>query len=389
MLKKQILHIIISFTILLLVASCTKLTGENQFTKKLEAPAFVAELYGNNMQTIAINHPEGAHISWMGFIQSNDYKYFKISKVQVGSSTVVQDGVEKDGELFTASSNVIIEDVSIAGTSTGTNEFVDGSINVAGSQDLKVSIDYSPLLAIEAEDAPHEAYLIINYDTPQVGSLRLKLEGYTKGVKAEKCTQDPSTMELFEYQVKGGAFDLYFCSGEVANTNQNNTPADSSDPDYRGAATNIASVPMTDPTITFYKADDETVCVLTSPTPSIPDFVLPIPPGLAPIESMDISLTEGSFAECPLDADGNIYCDANILIDALVSLTGMTLTNQAFTAEDLVTTDCPDFGAISGSGAFGDDEFNLIFMGKTLSDMNTEEYNIVDALIVAEISLEK
>ncbi|EKD52107.1 MAG: hypothetical protein ACD_62C00114G0002 [uncultured bacterium] len=349
----------------------------------------MAELYGFTSQTLSINHPDGGHIAWLGFIESNDYNYFKITKVQVGSTTIVSDGSEIDGELYTASSNSIISDIDVnAGESSG-YEYSNGSISVAGSADLKITIQYSPLMAIESEDQPHEAYLIINYDSPQVGSTRLKLEGVTKGAKAEKCTQDPSTMEVIEYKIKNSAFDMYFCSAEVAKKNQNNTPQDTADPGYHGASTNIVSIPMDSDAFTFYQVDDETVCVLSDPTPTISPFVLPIPEGLAPITTMDISLTEGSYAECSLDVDGNILCPANILVDALVSLSGMTLTNTGFAAEDLVTTDCPDFGAISGSGAFGDAEMNLIFMGKTLSDMNTEEYHIVDSLIVANIGLEQ
>jgi len=156
-----------------------------------------------------------------------------------------------------------------------------------------------------------------------------------------------------------------------------------------GASTNLASIELTSPLITFYKVDEETVCILSEPEPSVPSFVLPVPEGLAPITEMDISMVVGSFAECSLDGDGNILCDANIQIDALTSLSDFTLTNQSFTAEDMVTDDCPDFGAISGSGAFGDDSLTLILTGTTLSDQNTEEYNIVDALIVSVIELEK
>lgn len=359
---------------------CSKLRPEDQFTNKVAAPNFVAQLYGSNKQTISVSHPKGGHIAWMGFIQSNDYKYFKITKVTLGSQTIVEDGVETDGELFTASSNTQIEDIDVDQTTSGSTEFVDGSITVAGSNDLQITIEYSPLIAIESEDVPHEAYLIINYDAPEVGSMRIALNGYTRGMKSEKCTQAASTMDVISYTVVGSAFDLFFCSQEVAKVGQNNDAT-------HGASTNLTSIPFPDNVITFFQPDDETVCLLTQPEPSVSPFTLPIPEGLAPITSMDIEMSEGSYAECSLDEAGTILCDANVMIDALVSLSGFTLTNGAFTAEDLVTADCPDFGAISGSGAFGDDELTLIFTGRTLSDMNTEEYNIVDSLIVAEIKL--
>ena len=370
--------------------ACGSLTSsEDQFTKKIEAPAFVSELYGDSTQTLSVAHSADGHISWMGFVQSQEYSYFEITQVQVGSSTVVKDGSETDGEIFTASSNSIIEDITVGSTSGTSNEYVDGSINLAGGSDLKISVKYSPLKAIDEESEPHVAYLLINYDTPQVGSVRIKIEGYTQGVKSEKCTQDTSTMEMFEYNVVGDAFDLYFCSSEVAKFDQNNTTQDSADPDYHGSSTNLAQIDYPDP-IVFYKVDDETVCVLSESDPStIPGFTLPIPEGLAPIDTMDISLVDGSYAECTLDGDQNIFCDSNIQIDALVSLSGFSMGNQTFAAEDLVTDDCPDFGEISGSGLFGEDSMNLILTGYTLSDQNTQEYNIVDSLIVAEIPLEK
>lgn len=369
-------------------AQCSSLRGEEQFTNKVVASSFVSELYGTTTQTITINHNEASEISWMGFIQSNNYKYFKITKVQAGSTTIVEDGQSIDGTEYVANSNALIQNFSVNASSSNSSGFANGSINTGSEGALRVTIQYSPLQAIEAEENPHEAYLIVSYKSPRPGSMRVRLRGFTQGVKDEKCTQAVSTMELFEYKVKNSAFDLFFCSAQVPRFDQSNTPTDSSDPGYHGRNTNVASISLPRDTIQFYKVDEETVCLLSEPEPSIPDFVLPIPDGLAPIETMDISMVEGSFAECSLDADGNIYCDESVLIDALVSLSGFTLSNGTFTAEDLVTDDCPDFGPIAGSGAFGDSEMSLILTGRTLSDQNTEDYNIVDSLIVAEIELE-
>lgn len=385
--RNSVINFLAFLGILFGVLQCSALRPDDQFTNKVVAPNFVSELYGTTSHTVSVSHPKGGHISWIGFLQSNDYKYFKVTKIKVGSKTIIEDGMENNGEVFTASSNSLIEDINVDPTTPSSTGFVDGSINVAGSTDMQITIQYSPLIAIESDESPHEAFLIINYDAPNVGSMRVALNGFTKGMKAEKCTQAISTMEAIPYTVTGSAFDLYFCSKEVANKGQNNTVLDSTDPNYRGESTNLTSIPFPDDVITFYQVDDETVCLLTGTEPSINPFVLPIPEGLAPITSMDIAMSEGSFAECSLDAEGKILCDSNILIDALVSLSGFTLTNGSFTADDLKTADCPDFGAISGSGAFGEDEISLIFKGTTLSDINTEEYNIVDALIVAEIKL--
>lgn len=371
------------------VFSCASFDQQDQFTKKLESSAFVAELYGSSTKTLSINHPDGGHISWMGFVQSNDYDYFKVTKVQVGSETIVEDGEEIAGQTYTASPNAVIKDVTIAASSSDSTDYADGAISVVGSDDFKLTIQYSPLQAIQAENEPHEAYLLINYDAPKLGSLRLKLAGYTQGMKEDKCTQAVSTMDVIAYSVVGSAFDLYFCGAEVANVGQDNTTKDTSDPDYHGASTNLETIPLTDNVITFYQVDAETVCVLSEPDPTFPDFVLPIPEGLAPIQTMDISMADGSYAECTLDESGNILCDENIQIDALVTLSGLSLSSEGFTAEELVTSDCPDFGAISGSGAFGDDALTLVLTGRTLSDMNTEAYNIVDSLMVGVIELER
>jgi hypothetical protein len=378
-------HLRYFIVLALLVTSCSMFSEDASFTKKMNSPAFVSELYGCTTQVLAVSHDEASYIEWMGFIQSNDYSYYKILKVVSGSKTIVSDG--KDD--YTANSNSIIEDFSVSETSSTENEYTDGSISVAGSVDLQVTVEYCPLIAPEDEEDTHEANLVINYSEPDSGSVRIALNGYVQGTKDEKCTQNVSTMEAIEYEVKGGAFDLYFCSKQVALFDQNNTPESSSDPDYHGDSTNLGSIELSDPIITFYQVDDETVCLLSEPEPSIPDFILPIPKGIAPIDTMDISMEAGSYAECSLDGDGNIYCDENILIDALVSMSGFSISNQTFTASDLETSDCPDFGEISGSGVFGDSELTLILQGTVLSDQNSEEYEIVDGLVVSVIELEK
>jgi len=371
------------------LSSCSSLDKDRQYTNKVVAPNFVSELYGTSTQTISVAHPEGGHISWMGFLQSNDYKYFQIVKVQVGSQTVVEDGKEINGETFSASSNAVVENVEVGKTEKTDTGFVNGNVSVSGSSDLKITIRYSPLIAIKAEKKPHDAYLIINYDKPKVGSLRIRLAGFTQGVKADKCTQAVSTMDVIEYNIVNSNFDLYFCGAEVGKVGQNNTPQDPSDPNFHGTSTNLASIPVTDPVVTFYQVDDETVCVLTSPKPTVEPFMLPIPDGLAPIDEMAIEITKGSFAECQIDVNKNIICPENIQITALVPVSGLSLRNSGFSAEELATADCPDFGAINGAGKFGDDAMTILLTGRTLKDKQTETYNIVDSLIMAVIKLEK
>lgn len=372
---------------IIIVTACSNVGLSGQFTNKVEAPDFVTELYNSVTKTITVSHPEEAHISWMGFIESNNYKYFKITRVQVGSTVIVADGQEIGDETFTATSNAVLTDISVTAGSLATTGYTNGSISTGSTGNLKINVKYSPLVAIDSDDEPHKAYLIVAYDEPDPGYLRIEIKGYTQGVKDGKCTRSVDSMTTHEYTLKDSAIDLYFCSLQVAPNNQDNTPTDSSDPDYHGTNTNIAVVSFPTDEIPFYQVDDETVCLLSNPTPTIPDFTLPIPEGLSPIDSMEIGMSEGSYAECTLDADGNIFCDENILIDSLVSTSGFTLSNVGFTAEEMVTTDCPDFGAISSSGTFNNGDMTVIFKGTTLADPNTTTYNIVDSLIVGVMRL--
>lgn len=390
-------YIFICFAVLAL--SCGALEDGAQFSNKVTANAFVAELYGDVTQTITIDHDSESHVSWIGFIQANDYQYFEVTKVQVGSTIVVSDGVEIGGETYVANSNALIEDVTVGASSGGNNEFVNGSINVAGQDSLKITVKYSPLVAIEDDSAPHEAYLILYYDTPSVGALRVKLQGYTDGMKDEKCARAASTMTPAVYKFKGNQFDFFFCGTEVAAKAQNNI-ADlaETDPGYHGESTNLTEVSTLDASgqeqyLTVYQVDAETVCLLsdalTGTDPSIPDFTFIIPEGLAPIDQLDIKMTEGSFAECSVDASGVVLCDDSILIDTgVVPVSELTATNGAIAAEELVTSQCTDFGALTGSGTFGAGDLTLVMKGTMLSDANTQSFNIVDALVAAEIELE-
>lgn len=371
------------------VSSCSSLKGESQFVNKVTSPSFVTELYNTTTQTITVRHEKDQHISWMGFVQSHDFRYFKIKKVEMAGQTIVEDGKTIAEEEYIATSTSIIEDINVSKSAPANNEFVNGSINVAGASDLRITIEYSPLKAIKSGDVPHLAYLIIYYDKPQQGAMRVKINGFTQGVKAEKCAQPLETMLITEYSFKNDAFDLYLCATEVANTDQDNTPKDPLDPGYHGLATNLASVPVVGNFI-FYQPDEETVCILSQPEPSVPAFDLPVPPGLgAPLPSLPVEMQSGSFAECKIDSAGVFVCDGNLNIKTLVPVSKLSMTNGAVAAEDLVTSECTDFGAIAGAGAVGDDDLTLIVHGRVLSDANTEQFNITDAQIVGKIVLTK
>lgn len=370
----------------ILLAGCTIVAlaceSGGLHTNKMVAPAMVSKLYGSSKQVLTVNHDETSHIAWMGFIQGNDYEYFKVTKVQVGSTVIAEDGEDS----FTASSATIHQDISVSPSSQTDNEFTNGSINVGGAGDLRLTFTYTPAVAIES-DVPHTAYYIVYYDE---AILRIKLEGYTQGIESEKCAQSPGSMDIVEFNAVDDKFNLYLCGSEVKNVGMNNATD-------HGSSTNLAEVPLDAGTIfTFYMPDDQTVCVLGSSssvdTPTIPDFSLPIPDGLAPITSMEITLQEGTFAECTLDADGNVGCPAEIMLSTggLVPMTGFSATNQTLTADDLTTADCDDFGEISGAGTFDPDspgDITIIVTGEVLSGTNSDVYNITGALVVGELKL--
>jgi hypothetical protein len=403
MLIRKIRFLVLCLLTVMLVhcGAINDLTGNSQFTNKLEAPAFTSELYGSQARVLTVTQPEVGHISWIGFVQSNDYKYFKITKLQSGSTVIRSEGKNfvdstNSQQTYTPSSSTIVEDIDVGSTTGDTNGFSNGQISIAGGSDLKITVEYAPMVPISNEETPHTAYLIIYYDSPNEGAARIKLTGFTKGVKDEKCAQDPATMDLSTYDFVDDKFDFYFCGSQVKAKGQANM--DPASPDFRTDATNLTEVSTLDVTtgdpqsVTFYQVDDSTVCLLSDKLSgagsSIPDFRFFIPAGLAPVDYIDLSMVEGSYAECTLDS-GTITCPDDILIDTLVSVSGLTLTNGTISAEDTTTTECAGFGELQGSGSFGDDDLSLVLAGTILSDANTEEFKIVDSLVAAQITLKK
>lgn len=388
-------HTLFFMVLVFAFASCK---SNEAFTNKVTAPTFVSQLYSSTENTILVNHSKDSHITWMGLIESNDYRYFEVTKVQVGSEVIVQDGVESNGETYVANSNSIVEDISVSATSEGSGSFADGTIAVTGANDLKITVKYSPLKEALASD-PHDAYLVLYYDEPEVGAVRIQLQGETDGVNEQKCTHDVATMTPMVYAFKNNSFNFYLCAEEVVNKGQNNIASLSvTDPDYHGQSTNLTPVSTLgiqgqQQYQTFYKVDDTTVCLLSSDLsqtdPSIPNFTFLIPEGLAPIDDLTIGMSEGSFAECSLTETGTILCDEDILIETgVVPVSALSATNGSFTAEETTTSVCSDFGPLNGSGVFGDDAFTLVLKGTMLRDSNTVEFNIVDALVAAQIELE-
>lgn len=363
------------------LAQCSELSSSDVFSEQVTAEQFVSELNGFTTQTVTINHQENSEIAWAKLMEDKDFKYFQIEKVTANGSVIVQDGTDD----FVANSRAEVPSFSVSSTTGASNEFVNGSLNLTASDGVQFRIRFAPQEAPDNSDKPFEATLAIYYTEPQEGLYLVDLEGYVQGVKADKCTQNISTFDIHEYQFVDGEFGFYMCSPEVAATGNENAPD-------HGASTNYSKMPI-DGNFYFYQPDDETVCLmhggnLAGPeNPSLPDFDFLIPEGLAEVDSLPISLF--STASCDLSAEGAISCPENVYLDTLISIAPLTGTTGEVAAEDLVTTQCPDFGSISGSGNLGDDNVTMVFHGTVLEDSITASYNIADALIVAFIELTK
>lgn len=363
-------------------AACSSLPQSDVFSQQVTASAFVSELNSSTLQTITITHNSDSQIAWAKLTEAQDFKYFQIEKVSANGEVIVQDGADD----FVANSRAEIPSLSVAASTGGNNAFTDGELDLSTEDGLQFTVRFSPQAAPESEDVPFEATLEIYYTAPEEGVYLVNLQGYVQGIKSDKCTQNISSYEVLQYHFTDSQFGFYMCSPEVSATDNANAPE-------HGSSTNFSEMPI-EGDFYFYQPDDETVCLMHTDNtagpdnPSIPDFDFLIPDGLAEVDSLPLSLF--STAECSVDATtGAIFCDENIYLDTLISISAMTATTGSVAAADLVTSQCPDFGDIAGSGGLGQDTMSLILYGTVLPDSITEGYNIADSLILGVIDLEK
>jgi len=365
-----------------LFAACSDLPISHVFSQRAIAEPFVAELNGSVTQTIVIHHNANSQIAWAKLTEARDFKYFQIERVTSNGTVIVQDGIDD----FVANSRAQVPAFTVNATEAAQNDFTNSGLNVSTQDGVQFQIRFAPQVAPPDADTPFQATLEIYYTAPEEGVYLINLQGYVQGIRSDKCTQNISSYEVHEYEFVNNQFGFYMCSPEVAATNNANAPD-------HGASTNFAQMPISG-NFYFYQPDDETVCIMhagNSAAPenaSLPDFDFLIPAGLADVSSIPITLF--STAECSVSpTDGSVFCDDNLQLDTLISISRMTATSGAVAAEDLITSQCPDFNSISGVNGIDDDSMSLVIYGSILRDAITESYNIVDALILGVIDLQK
>lgn len=361
------------FSLISIVATLLSCGSDDQFTNKLVAQPFVSKLFGQTTKTIALSTNEGDQIAWMGLEWSGDFKFFQIERVNGTAPKTI-------------SSTTVFNDISVS-----TNPFDKKEDGMLVSGPLSIAITYKPLTAILSEERPHKAYLLIAYEKPNLGVVRIELQGLTKGINVSKCTRSASSMDTTTYSLKTGSLQLYLCDADVIEGAQVTGKSPSGKENV-----NLKDIPV-EGKFTFYQPDNETVCILSGSTdrePTIPDFDIPVPEGIKGVPAntiLPVKLPTGSFAECSLDDSGNLLCDKSITLDVFnnaIPVTPLILTNGSIQP---VSDDCPNFGEISGDKTFGGD-MKLVTWGVVTSNGKeslTAQFNIDGALIVAILDLVK
>lgn len=367
---KSLIILVLYTAIGLSLNSC----GNTQYTNKLDSNPFVSPLFGSVTKTLAVSVNPGDKISWMGLQWAADYKFFSIQKITVNGTVI---NVDAPDPTKTFSNITINQPASFS-----------GNTQANFNNQMLITVTYRPTVAIESDLTPHEAFLLIHFEAPKTGIVRLALNGYTRGISVSKCTRSPSSMEAVPYQILDGTIDLYICDS-------NGVPASQVTAGAPGEKTNIAPVPI-EGNITFYKPDEETVCFLgenpEGAAPSIPNFDLPIPKGISEatdeLGTLPVRLKKGLTGECLLKGGTDLECDSVVELDILnggVPVSPLTVSNKRI--ENPEAADCLQFGEIQGEGDFGDDSLTLIGWGEVLENGNTLSYNIDGALVVAVIRL--
>lgn len=345
---------------LLLLSPCG---GDSQFTKKLMASPFIAELYGSTSKTLALESDDGSHIAWMGLEWVGDYKYFHIDKVNVNGEVITPESV---------SPQAVLEDISVTPSESASS----GTVTDSTSGKFLITLTYSPPVAIDTEDDPHKAYLLIVYDKPKKGTVRIELDGYTRGVAENKCAGAASADQV-SYTFSEGKFDFYLCADSdfvIEN-----------DPAGRDHI-NWAEVPV-EGSFVFYQPDEETLCILGTSDgvePSIPDFDVDVPDEVeSPVDPIGVELVDDLLAECSLSG-GQITCDQTIdVLVAGIATVKLSLTSGPVTPASSV---CDTFGATQGSGSFPGD-MTLIAYGDLGTNPMLEPFGIENAVVVADMDL--
>lgn len=375
--KVRVFNFAFVFTLLLGAVACGN-PEVGQYTNDLQTTPFISKLYGKSTKTIAIQSDAGSHIAWMGLDYSADYKYFRMDRILVNG---------REETLQAATSSTVKENISV------------GVPNTNGPAQILVTLTYSPSRAVPAADEPHTAFLLIAYDRPEVGIVRVALSGLTQGISDNKCIAAAQSGKKFTYSLIGDAVDLYLCDDNAVVGQGTDGSVLANDP--LRPNTNFKRVPISEDLV-FYQppGDENTVCFVSGNSSdgvaaTIPDFALPVPPvqGLpTDLTELDVNMQEGTFVSCPVttDEDGNkvLLCDKSVPLEVLggvLPLAPLTVTNASILPK---SDDCPNFATPPvGSGNIGDEDVTLVAWGAIGFSQIIAPYNVDGALVVTTIKM--
>lgn len=371
-----------------LILSCSMFSdmgGNTQSIEQLTASPFIAELNGSTTKTISLSVEKGSHIAWMGFDQSGDYNYFKVEQITIGSRTI---------ENESGSSVEVFENISVSSTT---------------SSSLLLTITYKAKKAMESEDDPFSASLLIVFDYPETKTIQIQLNGYVQGV-CDDCVLQPDHQYVYQAVDNDGDsdgfpdFELYLCDAQAIPASElggGTLPDDAiSTVDY---AFDYIQLPD-NPSFVIYSASKKPGYYIIDAgdgsgiEPTIPPFEIPVPGG-EPIPTVEVSLEEGSQAVCP-EVDGIISCSPETesgirlyVAGGLLNVEEAFLTNGSLVAEN---SECGHFGTWEGSGTVGEDnpESDVDLTLIAITSVSESQSSIVSAtginsaLIVAVIRLQ-
>lgn len=378
----KFLALLLCFSLAIPFSSCSK---DSQFSTKLTSSSFIAELYGSTTKTLSINTSSDSNVAWVGLAWSGDYKYFEIDEVLLDGETIA---TNEDG------SQEVYEDISVSPSTSSS-----GTVESETSGQLTFKVTYSPLAAIEADDQPHQAHLLLAYDAPNTGIVRIELNGYTSGIcddEVDDCNSVSTDLDIREYTLSQdgdgdgvGDLTLYLCDDPLI-------PSVGQDNDTTYAATNVAYVNIEESFYFYFNSSGSEMHISRSDSqgllPTVPDFLIPVPPGnydgvtIGDDFTLESALTDGQDIICTV-TDGNFDCTGVELTvgGGLVGMTPLQVTNGTIIPE---SADCSSFAdGVTGSGSLDDTAMTLVAWAYVNSSNNVP--SLLDALVVVSIPLEE
>lgn len=367
--KKFLKHAYFPFILIglaLVLVSCgvfTDLGGNTQSSAKWQASSFVSKLYDKKTQTISLDFDAKTHVAWMALEQSGYFKYFKI------------DSYSLNGQLHNNSTNTsteVFENITVdpkAVTSSSTSGIITDS--TAGK--LLVTITYNPRKALEKDDTPQSATLVVVTDSPKTETIRVDLNGFVKGI----CTDCHVPVDqTYSYTLKDNNgngqpdFAFYFCDKEAMAQALPEflTTADLPDGDKVSSQYAFSYVDLTGTAggeavttdFNFYTSTAKEGFMIAdagddSIESTLPKFDMPVIANGAPVDSISVEMEDSFQALCPYDSATGVFTCSDATTSGLslvvaggqVNISSMTMT----TGEIMPTSDgCSSFGTWKGSG---------------------------------------